>query len=244
MTSVNQQAERSDLGPFQALGRIVQAFYAPRRLAEAIRERPNWVFPLLFSMLLSFVVAAALIRRPEWQQTLQKAVESSGQKLGELEKVQLLHALRAVSWAFFLVAPVLGNLFIAVLLWGTTVMLEGQVGFIPVFSLQLHAQMVTLIPQTIGLGWVLGQRGTDLSRQDLPLPSSLGYFLPAAGVAPSVRALAGSIDFFGLWYWALLVVGLAIVARLPKTRLVLPVCFLWALGVLVRAAATLLSTSS
>ena len=104
MTSVNQQAERSDLGPFQALGRIVQAFYAPRRLAEAIRERPNWVFPLLFSMLLSFVVAAALIRRPEWQQTLQKAVESSGQKLGELEKVQLLHALRAVSWAFSEVA--------------------------------------------------------------------------------------------------------------------------------------------
>jgi len=244
MTSPIPPAGPSDLGPFEALGRIARIFYSPREAAREIRERPNWVFPLLFSMLLSFVIAAALIGRPEWQQALQKAVESSGQKLGDLEKVKLVSAMRVVSWLGFLAAPVVGNLFIAVLLWGTAVMMEGQAGFVPVFSYQLHAQMVTLIPQTVGLGWVLARRGADPGGVENLLPFSVGYFLPSDGVAPALRAVAGSLDFFSLWYWALVVIGLAVVAGVPRRRLLLPAAFLWALGVLVRAAATLLSSGA
>jgi len=232
----------ADLGPFQALARIAQTFYAPRRVAESIRERPNWVFPVLFSMLLSSVVAGALIARPEWQQTLQKAIEGSGQKLSELDKVRILGAMRAMSWVFLIAAPALGNWFIAALLWGTTMMLEGQAGFIKVFSLQLHAQMVSLVPQTAALCWVLGTKTAQLDEGEPTLPSSLGYFLPSDGIAPTLRAVAASVDIFTIWYWVLVVLGLAVVARLPKGRLALPVGVLAAMGVLLRAAAILLST--
>jgi len=78
MNSANGRPEPAgDLGPFQALGRVVRIFYAPRRLAAEIRDRPNWVFPLLLSLALTFLAAAVLFGRPEWQESLQKAVEAS-----------------------------------------------------------------------------------------------------------------------------------------------------------------------
>jgi Yip1-like protein len=244
MKSANQSEKRSDLGPLQALGRVARIFYAPRSAAREIREQPNWVFPLLLTLLLSFVAAAVLIERPEWQQTLQKALETSGQKLSELEKVKLLEAMRVVSWVGFLAAPVVGNLFIAVLLWGAAVMMEGKIGFVPVFSYQLHAQMVTLIPRTLGVAWILGRHTAQPLGADFPPPFSLGGLLPAGIGSPVLHAVASSIDFFGVWYWAIVVVGLAIVAGLPWRRVIIPVTFLWVLGVLITAAATILSTAS
>lgn len=244
MKSANQSEKRSDLGPLQALVRVVRIFYAPRSVAREIREQPNWVFPLLLTLLLSFVSTAVLIERPETQQTLQQALESSGQKASELEKVKLLEAMRVVAWVGFLAAPMVGNLFVAVLLWGAALMMEAKIGFIPVFSFQLHAQMVTLVPRTLGVAWILGRQGGTLSAAELPLPFSLGMLLPAGMASPMLKAVADSVDLFGIWYWAVIVAGLSIVAGIPWRRLFVPASFLWVLGVLVSAAATVLSKPS
>jgi hypothetical protein len=243
MTSATPPAERSDLGPIEALGRIVRTFLTPRVLAEAIRSRPNWVFPLLFSILLSFFIAAEVIGRPEWQETLQKALATSGQKLGELEKVKLLDAMRVVSWIGFLAAPVLGNLFLGTLLWRISVMLEGQAGFLAVFSFQLHAQMVKAIPETAVLGWLLSHAAPGTVGDQTPLPLNLAYFLPAGSMAPLAKAILESVEFLGIWYWVLVIVGLSIVAAIPWRRMVGPAVFLWALGVLIKASFRVFSTT-
>jgi energy-coupling factor transporter transmembrane protein EcfT len=52
------------------------------------------------------------------------------------------------------------------------------------------------------------------------------------------------VDLFALWYWAIIVAGLAVVAGVPWRRLLIPASFLWILGVLLTATATLLSSSS
>jgi hypothetical protein len=242
MIAANQAEKPSDLGPLQALARVARVFYAPRRAAQEIRDQPNWVFPLLLTLLFSFIGAAVLFERPEWHQALQKALENSGQKLGEVEKVKLLQALKVASWAFSLATPVVGNLLIAVILWGIAVKLTGKVGFIPVFSFQLHAQMVTLIPRTMGLAWLLGHAGADASQGDLPLPFTLGYFLPRGFGSAELRAVTGSMDLFGLWYWAVVIAGLAVLSGLPWRRFLVPVALLWALTVLIAAAAILLTS--
>lgn len=240
MTSAKPPAERSELGPFEALGRIARIFYAPRELAQEIRPRPNWVFPLLFSVLLSFLVAAAVITRPEWQDTLQKALEGSGQSLGELERRDLLSAMRVVSWIGFLAAPVVSNLFLAALFWGIAVRLGGKSGFLPVFSYQLHAQMVKVLPETIVLAWMLARGGGVLGSQT-PLPLNLAFFLPFEGMAPALKSIAESVELFGIWYWAVMVAGLAIVTEVPWRRLLVPCTFLWGLGVLIKAMLRVLS---
>jgi len=243
MTSAPPPAERSDLGPFEALGRILRAFFTPRQLAAAIRGRPNWVFPLLFSILLSFFIAAEVIGRPEWQDTLRKALEQSGQKLGELEKVQLLSAMRVVSWAGFLAAPVLGNLFLGLLLWRISVMLQGQSGFIPVFSFQLHAQMVKAIPETAVLAWMLSRAAPGTMDDQTPLPLNLAYFIPSGSLPALAKAILESVEILGIWYWILVVLGLSIVAGIPWRRLLGPAVFLWGLGVLIKTSFRLMSTS-
>ena len=225
-----------DLGPLEALGRVARVFYAPHRVSEEIRDRPNWVFPLLLAILFSFLLAAAIFARPEWQEALQKALESAPRTLGELEKVQLLKAMRAMSWVGVVAAVVVGNLFLAVLLWGAAVLLGGRVRFLHVLSLQLHAQMVTVIPQALAVGILLARKGSDLKTADETLSFSLAYFLPSQGVAPPLRALAASVDLFSLWYWGLVLLGLPIVAALPWKKVLGPVLVLWLVGLLVRAA--------
>jgi len=237
MTQAGDPAAPSrDLGPLEALGRVARVFYAPRRAAGEIRDRPNWVFPLLLSVFFSLLLSVAVFSRPEWQEALQKALSGAPKTLGELERVQLLKAMRIMAYGAVVAAVVVGNLFLALLLWGIAVLLEGRTKFLTVFSLQLHAQMVTVLPQALGLGILLARRGNGPEGAGDPLPFNLAYLLPAQGVAPLLRAFASAVDLFSLWYWGLVLLGLPIVAGLSRRKLLVPVMVLWIVGILVRAA--------
>ena len=229
-------ARPPDLGPLEALGRVGKVFYAPRHVAGEIRDHPNWVFPLLLSVLFSFFLAIAVFSRPEAQEALQKALANAPGTLGELERVQLLKTMRVMAWIVVVAAAVLGNVLLALLLWGIAALLEGRTKFLNVFSLQLHLQMVTLIPQALGLGLLLAQGGGKAEDPGDPLPFSLAYFLPAGGVAPLIRSFASAIDLFSLWYWGLVLLALPILAAVPRKKVVVPVLALWTLSVLIRAA--------
>jgi Yip1 domain len=227
---------RADLGPLQALGRIARMFYNPRRAAAEIRESPNWVFPLLTTAVLTFLVAVVLFSRPEWQQVLQKNLDANASRLGQLDKVRALALLKVFGWVGAVCVAVIGNLVLAVLLWGAAVLMEGQVTFPAVFSLQLHAQMVTRLQEVCAAGLLLRGGVVDPAAGDVTLPSSLAYYLPSEGVAPALRSLASAVDLFSLWYWGLVILGLAVVARMPKARVLVPAAVFWALGVVLKAA--------
>jgi len=229
-------ARPRDLGPLEALSRVGRVFHAPRRVAGEIRDHPNWVFPLLLSVLFSFFLAVAVFSRPEAQEALQKALASAPSTLGELERVQLLKTMRVMAWIVVVAAAAAGNVLLALLLWGTAALLEGRTRFLNVFSLQLHLQMVTLIPQALGLGLLLARGGSGEEDPGDSLPFSVAYFLPAEGVAPLLRSFASAVDIFSLWYWGLVLLALPIVAGVPRRKVVAPVLVLWTLSVLVRAA--------
>src|SRR5262249_20116391 len=152
----------------------------------------------------------------------------------ELEKVQLLSAMRVVSWAGFLAAPVFMNLFLGLLLWRISVMLQGQSTFIPVFSFQLHAQMVKAIPETAILAFMLSRAGPGTMDDQTPLPLNLAYFIPTGSLPALAKAVLESVEILGIWYWILVVIGLSIVAGIPWRRLLGPAVFLWGLGVLIK----------
>ncbi|HEV8334976.1 MAG TPA: YIP1 family protein [Candidatus Polarisedimenticolia bacterium] len=232
-----------DLGPLQALGRVARIFYAPRAASAEIRERPNWVFPLLLSVLFSFLLWGALFARPEWQQALRQSIAAAPAKLGELEKVQTLKAMQVAATVMALAAPILGNLFLAMLLWGIATLREGKAPFVTVFSFEVHAQMVTVVPQAIGLGVLVASRGGSLADAGSGIPFSLASLLPAAGVPAAARGLASAVDLFSVWYWALVLVGLPIVTSVPARRLRFPILVLWLASVIARAVTLTLAVS-
>jgi len=225
----------------QALGRVARIFYAPRAACAEIRERPNWVFPLLLSVLFSFLLWGALFARPEWKQALQQSIASAPVKLGELEKVQTLKAMQVAASVMALAAPIFGNLFLAMLLWGVSTLREGKAPFMTIFSFEVHAQMVTVLPQAIGLGVLVASRGGRLADAGSSIPFSLASLLPAEGIPAAARGLASAVDLFSVWYWALVLVGLPIVTSLPRRRLQFPILALWLASLIVRAVALTLA---
>jgi len=107
--------------------------------------------------------------------------------------------------------------------------------FLSVFSLQLHAQMVTLWQEVCAAGVLLREEVQPDGRRREPCqhPRLLSS---SEGIAPALRSLASAVDLFSLWYWGLVVLGLAVVARMPKVRILVPAAVFWALGVVLKAA--------
>ncbi len=137
------------------------------------------------------------------------------------------------SLAFVAILPVLCALYF----WLGTRLFGGEPGFGQTFSAVVHS----LVPW-----WALKallSLPVFLSSSELTvtqaasgvLPSNLAVFL-GEGASPFWRSLATSLDLFTIWGLGLLVVGVSIVARIPKAASAALTFFVW----LVILGATLL----
>ena len=64
-----------------------------------------------------------------------------------------------------------------------------------------------------------------------PVGTNLAYFMPDAG--PAVKAALSFFDVIGLWQLALLVIGMAIVAKVSKGQAAAVVVGWWVIGMIV-----------
>src|SRR5262249_39495528 len=80
-------------------------------------------------------------------------------------------------------------------------------------------------------------KSINLSRPGDIAPTNLGAFLPSTVSAP-IKAVAGNIDVFSIWYLILLTIGFAAIAGTRKIKTAQPgkvVFGLWFIWLVVRA---------
>lgn len=99
--------------------------------------------------------------------------------------------------------------------------------FKPVFATVLHANVPPMVVSSLVTAAAVLKRAS-FTAQELEgmVKSNLGALLPDTASKPLV-ALAGLIDVFNIWQWILLAVGLAIVGRVSRGRVIAILVVIW-----------------
>jgi hypothetical protein len=217
------------------LARVAGVFGSPGPTFESIARRPTWLLPVIISTVLSIAATAAIVPRMDFDTAVREAFAKRGisapeERIERTVEVQKKFAgFFAYVWALF--AGALVALVLATVFWISFKAFGWDLAFRQSFGVTAHA----LLPY-IGATMLLI---LFVTRLDLVNPADLGDlthanlgFLVDRHANPVLNSIARSIDVFTLWVLALLVIGFASAAKVPRKRAAAVIVGLWAVFVL------------
>jgi Yip1-like protein len=231
-------------------GRFTGVLFSPGETFEDINRKPTWIIPLLICILLGLVFTWFLHSHFQegWHQFMRKTLEDRASKSGGPPPTpqsieQGVAFAKIFGFGIAVVGAILVNLIVAGVMSLGMMFIQAQTTFKKVLSVVAWSWAATGVVQiivTIASVLVRGSDSSDFNPNNLGSLSAtnLGAILPD-GISPFLKALAGGIDIFSIWFLILLTIGLAAVSgsRKIKSGSVAPIVFgLWVVTLLIRAA--------
>ncbi|PYQ67870.1 MAG: hypothetical protein DMF54_02950 [Acidobacteria bacterium] len=220
------------------LARVAGVFVSPGPTFASIARRPGWVLPLVISTVLSIAATAAIVPRLDFESALRERFTARGQTVPEERIEQIVAAQKRfapiVAYCWALLAPTVLALVLATIFLLSFKAFGWDLKFRQAFGVTAHA----FLP-AIGVSMLLI---FFVSRMDLVNPADLGDvahtnpgFLIDRHSNPALHSLASSLDVFSLWVLALLVIGFAAAAKVPRKKAAILIGTLWVLYVFGKA---------
>ena len=220
------------------LARVAGVFGSPGPTFESIARRPGWVLPLAIATLLSLAATAALMPRIDFDTVVREAFAKRQISMPEDRMEQAIQTQKRIGTFFGyiwgLVGPTIIALLLALIYWVSFKAFGWDLKYRQSFGVTSHA----LLPY-IGLSMLLI---LFVTRVDIVNPADLGDmthtnlgFLVDRTTNPVLHSLAASLDVFTIWVLVLLVIGLAIAAKVSRKKAATVVLSLWGLFVLGKA---------
>lgn len=240
MSETQENVEASDPAA-SPLARVAGVFGSPGPTFESIARRPSWLLPIVISTVLSIAATAAIVPRMDFDTAVREAFAKRGisapeERIERTVEVQKKFAgFFAYVWALF--AGALVALVLATVFWISFKAFGWDLAFRQSFGVTAHA----LLPY-IGATMLLI---LFVTRLDLVNPADLGDlthanlgFLVDRHANPVLNSIARSIDVFTLWVLALLVIGFAAAAKVPRRKAAILIVSLWVIYALGKAGWT------
>jgi hypothetical protein len=101
------------------------------------------------------------------------------------------------------------------------------------FAVWMYASLPRLITGVLSIVLLLAGVNTDSYNMQNPIGTNLAYYMQDS--APWLKTVLGFFDVIGLWVLALLVIGTAIVAKVPRAKAAVVVIGWWLFGMIVLA---------
>lgn len=240
MSETQENVEAADPAA-SPLARVAGVFGSPGPTFESIARRPSWLLPIVISTVLSIAATAAIVPRMDFDTAVREAFAKRGisapeERIERTVEVQKKFAgFFAYVWALF--AGALVALVLATVFWISFKAFGWDLAFRQSFGVTAHA----LLPY-IGATMLLI---LFVTRLDLVNPADLGDlthanlgFLVDRHANPVLNSIARSIDVFTLWVLALLVIGFAAAAKVPRRKAAILIVSLWGIYALGKAGWT------
>ena len=197
------------------LSRALGMFISPGRTFESIVRRPDFLAPLIISIVGSIVVIEAMLEKIGAARIIRQSLELGGQA-AKMTPEQIDQAVAKASTIttismraggvlgvpiFLLVIAAVG-LFIANVLFGSST------NFKTCFSVVCYANLVLLVEVVLGLVVIL-MGDPEQFNPNNPMPTTLGFFLNQKETSKPLYAIASSFDVFRVWFVVLSSMGLS-----------------------------------
>jgi hypothetical protein len=220
------------------LARVAGVLASPGPTFAAIARRPGWVLPLVISTVLSLAATAAIVPRIDFEAAVRERIAARNQSIPEERVEQIIAAQKKFGGFFGYVSALLVPTFIALVLalvfWISFKAFGWELTFRKSFGVTAHA----LLPSIFGSMLLI----FFATRLDLINPGEIGDLTHAnlgllvdRHANPVLHSLLRSVDVISMWVLALLVIGFAIAANVPRKESGLLIGALWAIFVLGKA---------
>jgi hypothetical protein len=200
---------------------FIDIFYAPASVF-ARREKSGYGMQLLIVCVLAALFAfagrgiASQIFDVEFQRGIAKAMEKNPQVTMEQMNAMRGFSEKTAMIAGYIFAPI-GIFILALLTWLTAWAVSAKVTY------QQAVLIVTLawIPRLVGslvvtVQGLLTDTSTITSMYGVML--SPARFIESDAMNPKVLALVGNLEVFSIWYAVLVGIGIAVIAKVPRSK--------------------------
>ncbi len=229
--------------------RVVDTFLAPSKTFADLRRSASWWLPLLLLVVVTVASASVIDRQVGFARVAENTVHQSPkqeERISALPQEQRAAQYQAMGKGYRYAAYgsfVLILIFVAIaalLYWATLNFgLGAQTTYGQNFALWMYASLPKLFIGLLAIVTLLAGANTESYNLQNPVGTNPAYYLPDA--APWLKAGLGFFDVLGLWQLALLVLGVAIIARVSMGKAVAVAVGWWVIGLVVSvglAAAT------
>ena len=223
-------------------GRLFGIFYSPGDTFGEIVQYPNFLAPLLLTVLASIAVTETILKEIGVERILltqlAHSARASSMTPDQLEQVvrQSAGVTKMMMHGSFIMVP-LGIAIVAAIGLAVVNLIHGRnISFRTAFSVTCYANLVNVLGLLMALPVVIWGEPEQFNPQSF-IPSNLGFFLTPTGNSKFLMSLAGSVDLLTIWYVILLGIGFSASTdrKLGATGISLYLFGLWGVWIVVKA---------
>ncbi|HMD84205.1 MAG TPA: YIP1 family protein [Terriglobia bacterium] len=197
------------------LSRALGIFISPGQAFESIVRRPDFLAPLIVSIVGSIVMIEAMLEKIGAARIVRQSLELGGQaaKMTPDQVDQAVAKGATITAIFMRVAGVLGApIFLLVIaavgLFIVNVLFGASANFKTCFSVVCYANLVLLVEVVLGVVVVLMGDPEQFNLNN-PIPTTVGFFLNPRETSKPLYVIASSFDVFRVWALVLCSIGLS-----------------------------------
>jgi len=215
--------------------KMVAVFTSPKKALEAIAEKPDWLAPMVVSVLIGILFALTVVPAVVMPATMVKTMEQMRDRGVPEDKIEEAMKFMAgpLPVIFGVVGVILATpinlLIISSVLFGLSALFGGKARFVQVFSAVTYSGLIS------SLGTIL--KGLLMYFQhSMHAGTSLALILSEDLRESFLYRFLGQFDLFTLWHLSVLSLGLAVIYRWKTAKPASILFGLWLLWALVSSA--------
>lgn len=234
--------EGQSAGPgLSQMERVVDTFIAPSKTFTDILRNTSWWLPFLLLVLVTLGATYTVEKQVGWQRVTENQIHESPKQEEALatltpeqraSRIQVSATVtRYISYGSFVLFLVFVAIF-ALIYWASfNFGLGAKTTFGQMFAVCMYASLPKLLIGLLAILTLMFGNSADSYNLRNPVGTNPAYFMPDSG--PVLKAALAFFDVIGIWQLVLLIIGMAIVAKVSTGKAAAVVVGWWVLGLLL-----------